>query len=112
MPTRLAKPWATGGIRPQQGPLFAPALKLWDSCGAYSSTSDDVDHREYDYPYDVDKMPIQRKYFQALAVLARYFAQKRKRHDDRDSDQAHRNVKRVQPDKRVVGGSEKIGADG
>ena len=57
-------------------------------------------------------MPVEREHIQALGVLRCYLAQKSERHNDRDYDQADSDVKRVLADQRVVGGAEKIRADG
>src|ERR1700691_527679 len=85
-----------------------------DSAGLMRSqlslAADNVNHSEHNHPNHIHEMPIERKNFRALAVLRFHFAKERENHGQGDRKQTHRDVKRMQPDKRVVRGAEKIRA--
>src|ERR1700730_5796403 len=77
-----------------------------------SLATDDVNNGEHNYPDRIHKMPIQGKDFGPLAMLRLYFSKKSENHADGENDQAHGDVKRMQPDKRVIRRAKKIRADG
>src|SRR5713226_9451031 len=73
------------------------------------SAADDVDRRENDHPHGVHKMPVKGQNIDALGVLLSYISKQGEQQYRCDAQQAYRDVEGMQPNERIVGGSEKVG---
>src|ERR1700730_14126407 len=76
-----------------------------------SSAPQDVNHRENNDPHRIDKVPVQRKHCDACGLTPTDTPSQAKKKHNRQHEQARGYVKAVQTDKRVVGGSKKVGGD-
>src|SRR5271170_6341451 len=65
-----------------------------------SLTTDHVNHGEHNHPHGINEVPVKRKHFQALAIPGCHLSREREEHDERDYNQADRNVKSMQANER------------
>src|SRR5580698_5195043 len=76
-----------------------------------SSASGYIDHKKNDDPNHINEMPVERQHVHAFVVLLLHPAKQRKRENEREAEQADRDVKCVQTHERVVGGAKQVGLD-
>src|SRR3984893_11981935 len=82
------------------------------SVAILSSAAKNVNHGKHHDPDRIDKMPVHRKHFHARRLLRPDAASQAKKEYDAKHYQTRGDVKTVQPDKRVVSGSKKVGRNG
>src|SRR5580704_10098682 len=98
-------------IRParESFPPFALQIVVLPSL---SSAPQNVNHGENNHPHCINKMPIERKNFDARGLLWPDATRHAKQKHDREHEQTCGHMKTVQTDKRVVGSSKKVGGNG
>src|SRR5579871_6089002 len=84
-------------------------LRRQCSLHCFLSTSDDVNHGENYNPNCIDKVPVQREYNDAAKMILVHLSRQTEDENDSKHNQAGCDVKRVQPNQRVICGSEQIG---
>src|SRR3954465_15654079 len=82
-----------------------------DSVAMSTSASENVNYGKNHNPYDVDEMPVHREHFDMTGLLHPDTATQSKDRDRHEHDETCGDVKRVQPDKRVICCPEQVGRD-
>ena len=76
-----------------------------------TSAAENVNYGKNHNPYGIDEMPVHREHFDATRLLHSHTATKSEHRNNHEHDQTCGDVKRVQPDKRVIGCPEEVGRD-
>src|ERR1700726_21279 len=82
-----------------------------DSVAMTTSASENINYGKNHNPYGVDEMPVHREHFDVTGLLHSHTATKSEHRDRHEHDETCGDVKRVQPDKRVICCPEQIGRD-
>src|SRR5258708_31408449 len=77
-----------------------------------ASASENVNYGKNHNPYGIDEMPVHGQHFDVTGLLYSHTATKSEHRNDRKHDETCGDVKRVQPDKRVICCPEQVGRDG
>src|SRR5216683_2544374 len=76
-----------------------------------TSAAENVNYGKNHNPYGVDEMPVHREHFDVTRLLHSHTATKSEHRNGEEHDETCGDVKRVQPDKRVICCPEQVGRD-
>src|SRR5271155_294215 len=76
-----------------------------------TSAAENVHNGKNYNPYGVDEMPVHREHFDAARILLSHTTTKSEHRNCHEHDETCGDVKRVQPDKRVICRPEQVGRD-
>src|SRR4029077_1333553 len=76
-----------------------------------TSAAENVNYGKNHNPYRVDEMPVHREHFDVTRLPHSHTTTKSEHRNGQEHDEARGDVKSVQPDQRVICGSEQVGRD-